>query len=75
MSIWGNNYNVMISKNRIYKLHYKLRKRGNEIITRERLVTKRAKEVSPIEKKWLSELIKAGYAICDYLFYEQTSKF
>ena len=70
MSIGGNKRNIMTNKNRIYKLHYNLRKRGNTIITRERLVGKRAKEVSPIEKKWLSELLKAGYGIYDYLFYE-----
>ena len=70
MGIWDNNINIMISKNRAYKLHYNLRKRGNTVITRERLVTKRAKEVSPIEQRWFSELTAAGYGICDNLFYE-----
>lgn len=53
---------------RKYKLHYNLRRKGNEVVTREKMVTKRAKEVSPIEKKWLSELIDFGYCVCDGLF-------
>ena len=55
-------------KNRLYKLHYKLRKRGNKIITRERFITKRATEVSAQEQKWLTELIGYGYGVCDDMF-------
>ena len=58
----------MITKNRLYKIHYNLRKRGNKIITRQKYVTKRATELTPIEQKWISELVQAGYAICDNLF-------
>ena len=53
---------------RKYKLHYNLRRKGNEVVSRERWVTKRAKEVSEIEKKWLSELVNFGYCVSDGLF-------
>lgn len=53
---------------RKYKLHYNLRKKGNEVVARERWVMKRAKEVSPIEKKWLTELVSFGYCVSDGLF-------
>lgn len=53
---------------RKYKLHYNLRKKGNTVVTNKRWVTKRAKEVSSIEKKWLTELINFGYCVGDGLF-------
>lgn len=53
---------------RKYKLHYNLRKRGNEVVTKEMPVTKRAKEVSPIEQRWLNELVGYGYCVGDGLF-------
>lgn len=46
-----------------YRLHYNLRRKGNTVVAREKFVTKRAKEVSEIEKRWLSEpyLVKIGF--------------
>lgn len=52
-----------------YRLHYKLRKKDNRVIAREREVVKRANEVSPIEDKWLKELIAAGYGVRNDMFY------
>ena len=53
---------------RRYKLHHNLRIKGNTVVAREKLVTKRAKEVSEIEKKWLRELVAMGYCVGDGLF-------
>lgn len=53
---------------RKYKLHYNLRRKGNTVVAREKLVTKRAKEVSPIEQRWLAELVGFGYCVGDGLF-------
>lgn len=53
---------------RKYKLHYNLRRAGNEVIARERWITKRAKEVSGTEKRWLAELVNLGYCVGDGLF-------
>ena len=55
-------------KRRMYKLHSNLRKKGNTVTSRQRLVTKRAKQVSDIEFKWLNELIAFDYCVCDGLF-------
>ncbi|MDR0871853.1 MAG: hypothetical protein LBN27_00090 [Prevotellaceae bacterium] len=55
-------------KNRLYKLHYQLRKRGNTVVARQRFVTKRAEAVSKQEEKWLRELVVAGYGVCDKIF-------
>ena len=53
---------------RKYKLHYNLRRKGNMVVTSQKWVTKRAKEVSDIENKWLSELVNFGYCVGDGLF-------
>lgn len=53
---------------RRYRLHYNLRKKGNEVETSIRLVTKRAKVVTDIENKWLRELVDFGYSCGDGLF-------
>lgn len=53
---------------RKYRLHYNLRRKGNTVVARESWVTKRANEVSEIEKKWLKELIAFGYCVSDGLF-------
>lgn len=53
---------------RLYKLLYNLKKKGNEVVSREKSVTKRAKIVSEIETKWLGELVALGYAVGDGLF-------
>ncbi|OJU36238.1 MAG: hypothetical protein BGN96_04585 [Bacteroidales bacterium 45-6] len=55
-------------KQRIYKLHYNLKKKGNSVKSSSRMVVKRAKEVSKIEQVWLNELIFYGYCVCDGLF-------
>ncbi len=59
---------VTQQKRRLYKLHYNLRKKGNTLSTRERWVVKRAVEVSPIEQRWLTELIGRGYCVSDDMF-------
>ena len=56
------------TKRRMYKLHYNLKKKGNTVVAREKMVTKRAQIVSNIEQKWLRELIDFGYGVCDGLF-------
>ena len=53
---------------RLYRLHYQLRKRGNKVNARQRFVTKRAKEVSPIEQKYFKELIAMQYCVFDNMF-------
>lgn len=55
-------------KRRRYKLHYNLRKKGNEVDARTKSVTRRAKKLSDIEEKWVSELVRGGYCIGDGLF-------
>jgi hypothetical protein len=55
-------------KRRMYKLHYTLKKRGHRVIARSRLVIKKERTLSEIEQKWISELIKFGYGVCDDLF-------
>ena len=55
-------------KRRLYKIHYNLRKKGNDVNGRGRQVTKRAKIVTDIEQRWLNELIGFQYCICDGLF-------
>lgn len=52
-----------------YCLHYKLRSKGNKVIARDREVIKRANEVTPIETKWLKELISIGYCVRNDMFY------
>jgi len=54
--------------NRRYKLHYNLRRKGNTVITRERTVYKRAKQLTDVESRWLSELLSFGYGITDGIF-------
>lgn len=53
---------------RRYKLHYNLRRKGNEVQARTKMVTKRAGEVTAIELKWLRELVSYGYCVGDGLF-------
>lgn len=53
---------------RRYKLHYNLRKRGNQVDARERSVIRRAKTLSDIEEKWCKELISQGYLVGNGLF-------
>ncbi len=55
-------------RRRKYKLHYNLRKKGNIVITKERMVVKRLKETTEIENRWLNELIDFGYGITESLF-------
>lgn len=50
-------------KQKMYRLHYKLRKRNNTVLSRQRTVIKREITVTPIEQKWLTQLIDFGY--CD----------
>lgn len=57
-----------MKKSRVYKLHYNLRRKGNKVVTSQRWCEKRAKEVSPIEKKWLAELVGFGYCVSNGLF-------
>lgn len=46
--------------NRRYKLHYKLRKLGNKVFVKERIIT-RKQELSDIEFRYIYELISYGY--------------
>lgn len=55
-------------KKRLYRIHYKLRKKGNKVNARQRRVIKRAVVVSDIEQRWLSELIHFQYCVSDGLF-------
>jgi len=55
-------------KRRQYKLHYNLRCKGNTVIARERMVFKRAKQLTDVETKWLKELLAFGYGIMDGIF-------
>lgn len=55
-------------KRRRYKLHYNLRKKGNEVDAKTKSVTRRAKTLPKIEEKWCSELILKGYMVGDGLF-------
>ena len=57
-------------RNRRYKLHYKLRKAGNELRTRgDKCVIKRAVELTTIENKYIKELIGYGYCVSERAFY------
>jgi hypothetical protein len=55
-------------KNRRYRIHYQLKKAGNIVMARSMSVTKRDRELSNIENKYLVELVGYGYAVCDKLF-------
>ena len=48
----------MATRNRLYKLHYLLRKKGNEVNVKDRTVYRRAKSLPAIEEKWMKELIE-----------------
>ena len=52
----------------MYRLHYNLRRKGNKVVTGERSVYKRAKQLTEIESKWIKELLLFGYGISDWLF-------
>ena len=51
-----------------YRLHYMLRKRGNRIMARKRVIVKRALNLEPIEIKWISQLKTCGYSVSNPLF-------
>lgn len=56
----------MATRNRLYKLHYLLRKKGNEVNVKDRTVYRRAKLLPAIEEKWMKELIENGYMVWIY---------
>lgn len=58
----------MATRNRLYKLHYLLRKKGNEVNVKDRTVYRRAKSFPAIEEKWMKELIENGYMVGNNLF-------
>ena len=58
-------------KRRLYKLHYQLRRRGNKVNAREKFITKRAKELTAIEQKYIVELVASQYGVCDQMFTEE----
>ena len=60
----------MITKEirRKYRLHYNLRRKGNVVITREKMIYRRAKQLSDVESGWVRELLAAGYGVMDGLF-------
>ena len=60
----------MITKEirRKYRLHYNLRRKGNVIITRDRMVFRRAKVLPDVETDWIQELLVLGYGVMDGLF-------
>jgi len=55
-------------KQRKYRLHYNLRRKGNEVYPKIKLVTMRASEVSTSEDKWIRELVDFGYSCGPGLF-------
>ena len=46
----------MATRNRLYKLHYLLRKKGNEVNVKDRTVYRRAKLLPAIEEKWMKKM-------------------
>lgn len=52
-------------KRRMYTLHRNLCKKGNDVETKQKFVTKRAKVLSEIEQKWCNELVNYGYCVGD----------
>jgi hypothetical protein len=57
-------------KLRTYRLHCQLKKRDNVVDGRTRMIIKRAKQVTPIEQKYMAELISLSYCVFDDLFAE-----
>jgi hypothetical protein len=55
-------------KRRRYRLHYNLRRKGNTVVSREKTVFKRARQLTDVESGWLNELLALGYGIMDGLF-------
>ncbi len=53
---------------RIYHLQYQLKRRRNTVRRKEKMVVKRAIDITPIETAWLAELVNVGYGVCDDLF-------
>lgn len=53
---------------RIYHIHYQLKRHGNTVRRKEKMVVKRAITVTPLETGWLAELVDFGYGVCDDLF-------
>jgi hypothetical protein len=49
--------------NRRYKLHYKLREKGNRVIVKEKEITLRCSEISKIEVKYCAELQRLNYSV------------
>ena len=58
----------MATRNRLYKLHYLLRKKGNEVNVKDRTVYRRAKLLPAIEEKWMKELIENVYMVGDKIY-------
>jgi hypothetical protein len=54
--------------NRRYKLHYKLREKGNRVIVKEKEITLRCSEVSKIENKYCIELQRLNYSVMPPVF-------
>ena len=52
----------------MYRLHGNLRRKGNAVLTRERVVYRRAKDLSGVEAGWVNELLNFGYGFMDWLF-------
>lgn len=46
----------MATRNRLYKLYYLLRKKGNEVNVKDRTVYRRAKLLPAIEEKWMKDV-------------------
>lgn len=55
-------------RRRIYHLHYQLKRHGNTVRCKEKVVVKRAISITPLEAGWLAELVDFGYGVCDNLF-------
>lgn len=61
----------MISKKekaRLYRIHRNLARYGNLVNARKRTVVLRDSQLTNKEEKWLVELAKFGYAICNDMF-------
>lgn len=51
-----------------YSLHYKLRKKGHTIMTKDQVVIRHNHELSKAEKRWIDKLHTIGYGITTSLF-------
>ncbi len=53
-----------------YYIHAQLKKNGHEVLSSQRFIIKKSRELSDIDEKRIRELIDMGYCVTDKMFPE-----